>query len=91
MDPLKSSALKVIAGGFALSTGAFLINGILAPGPTIARSLAFGISIGFGLFLFGCWALARAKGRPGYFGLLGFLSLVGVAILWFVVEDRPPT
>jgi len=89
MTPVKKSALTVALSGAALSLTALVINGVLAPGPAVARGLSFGISIGYGLFLFGCVLVARAKGRPWYFGLLGLLSCLGLAILWFAVKDEP--
>jgi hypothetical protein len=47
--------------------------------------------IATGLFLAGCIFIARAKGRPWYYGLFGLLSLVGLAILWFAVADKDPS
>jgi hypothetical protein len=38
--------------------------------------------------LAGCIQLARAKGQPWFFGLLGLLSVVGAGVLWFVVPDK---
>jgi hypothetical protein len=40
------------------------------------------------VILVGCIRLAIAKGYAWYVGLLGFLHLVGVAILWFGLSDR---
>jgi hypothetical protein len=36
----------------------------------------------------GCIKLARAKGRPWTWGLLGILNVLGAAILWYGVSDR---
>ena len=46
------------------------------------------ISFGLIVIIVGCFFLAEAKRQPKYFGLLGILSLLGVAILWFLVPDK---
>jgi thiol:disulfide interchange protein len=43
---------------------------------------------GSAVFIWGCVNIAKAKGQPWYFGLLGFLSCIGLAVLWFVIEDK---
>ena len=89
MTPLKRSALTVAFRGLGMSAVAFVLNGVLAPGPRVAQSFALAITLGAAMFVAGCIFLARAKGRPWYFGLLGFFSCIGLAILWFAVSDGP--
>lgn len=40
------------------------------------------------LFIWGCWAFAKAKGYPGVVGLLGLLSLIGLIILFALPERK---
>ena len=79
----------MIAAGFACSTVAFVLNAALSPSAAFAHMLSLGITAGVLIVFGGSIALARAKGRPWYFGLLGLLSVFGVAILWFAVPDAP--
>ena len=53
---------------------------------SIARPLATYVILTFAWF-WGCIALARAKDRPWYLGLLGLFSFLGVAVLWYAVPD----
>ena len=49
--------------------------------------LAFPVGIiGTVIFVWGCCLLAKGKGYPNYFGMLGLLSLVGLMILWLIPE-----
>lgn len=89
MTPDKQKALRLIASGFAFSLVAFVANAALAPGPRVAQMMSLGIVFGMTIFVLGCAQLARAKGRPWYFGALGLLSLLGLAILWYAVPDAP--
>jgi hypothetical protein len=86
----KKLAFVIIATGFALSLFAFVANGLFgATSARVAEALGRGIVLGNVIFMFGCIQLARAKGRPWYFGLLGILNCVGLLILWFFVKERP--
>lgn len=71
MTPEKRSAVTIVASGLAFSATAFLLNGLLAPGPRVAQALGFAIGMGGAIVLLGCIVLARAKGQPWYFGPLG--------------------
>jgi len=84
----KQSALVVIVIGLAFAGLAFALNAVLAPGPRLAQMCSLGIVFGNVVFVLGCIQLARAKGHPWYVGLLGLASLLGLAILWFVVADK---
>ena len=44
--------------------------------------------VGLGAFIYGCVQIAKAKGQEWYYGLLGLLSCIGLAVLWFVIEDK---
>jgi len=89
MQPTKQTALTLIVVGFIFSATAFVLNGFFGDvSPRLAQSFAYGISMGHAILLIGSIQLARAKGRPWYYGLLGFLSCVGVAVLWFAVPDK---
>ena len=81
----KKSALVVIASGFGMQVFGFVANGLLES-RALAHSFALFISFGGALLLAGCIFLARAKGRSWAAGLLGLLSVIGVAILWFLPD-----
>lgn len=86
---LKKTALGALWVGFLFSLVAFLLNAVLGGlSPRLAQVFSLAIVFGNVIFLLGCINLARAKGQPWYFGLLGLLSCVGLAILWFVVPDK---
>ena len=40
----------------------------------------------FALFIWGCMQYAKAKGQSGWFGLLGFLSIIGLLVLFFLPD-----
>lgn len=84
----KTGTTLVIAGlvitAIAPTTGALVESSAIRS----AGSLAAGL--GTLLFLYGCVQIAKAKGQPWYFGLLGFFSCIGLAILWFAVPDKRP-
>lgn len=88
MTPQKKNALMVISAGLAFAIVAFALNAVVAPsGGRLAQMFSLAIVFGNAIFVYGCILLARAKGRPWYFGLLGLLSCLGLAILWFAVGD----
>jgi hypothetical protein len=89
MSPLKRSALSVALGGITFGAVAPVLGAIDDPSAHLGARLA--ASCGGSLFLAGCIFIARAKGRPWYWGLLGLLSVVGLAILWFAVADTDPS
>ncbi len=86
---LKKSAVTLMVVGL-LFTPLAPIAGGLVESDAIRRSAALATTFGTAIFVFGCIHLAKAKGQPWYLGLLGLLSCVGLAILWFVVPDKAP-
>lgn len=42
---------------------------------------------GLSLFVWGCWSYAQKKGYSGAWGLLGFLNLLGLLVL-FLFKDK---
>jgi hypothetical protein len=93
MSKEKKTALTVIFAGVAFGAVAFVLNAVLGmTSPRLAHAFALGIVFGNLVFVLGCIQLARAKGQPWFFGLLGLLSCIGLGILWFVVPDKetPP-
>jgi uncharacterized membrane protein HdeD (DUF308 family) len=87
MNEAKKAAVMVIALGLAMQVVGFVLNAVLAS-PTLAHSFALLISFGGAIVVFGCFRLARAKRRSWLFGLLGLLSVLGAAIVWFVPDKR---
>jgi hypothetical protein len=86
------AALAAALTGIAIMAVGFVGNALFGSlGPRIAHGLALLIVFGNAIGFYGCLLLARAKGRPWYFGLLGLLSVIGLPILWFVVPAVPPT
>jgi hypothetical protein len=85
----KRAALGTIGVGLAVAAAGFVLNAMLG---ALSQRLghAFSLLITFGnvIFVVGCISLAQAKGQPWYVGLLGLLSCLGLAILWFVVPER---
>lgn len=88
MNPRHKPAAGAIVLGIAISALAFAVNALLEPSPRIAQMCSLGIVFGAVILVAGCIQLAIAKGHRWYVGLLGLLSVVGVAILWFVVPDK---
>ena len=84
----KKAALSIVGVGLAFEVVCFVANAVLAPGPRLAQVFSLGICAGVLFTLAGCIQLARAKGQPWVFGLLGLLSVVGAGVLWFVVPDK---
>jgi hypothetical protein len=86
---LKKTALSALWLGFSIAVLGFVINAVLGGlSPRLAQAFSLMIVFGNVIFLLGCINLARAKGQPWYFGLLGLLSCVGLAVLWFLVPDK---
>ncbi len=86
---LKKTAVGGIGVGLAISLVGFVLNAFLGMlSPRLAQGFSLLIVFGNVIFVLGCINLARAKGQPWYFGLLGLLSCLGLAVLWFVVPDK---
>jgi hypothetical protein len=90
MSPQKRSALVVALAGIALCAVAPVLGGAIDD-PYAHLGARLAATSGNILVIAGCIFIARAKGRPWHFGLLGFLSFVGLAILWFAVADKDPS
>ena len=73
--------------GLAFSAIAPLAGGLIESA-AIRRAVAPCAGFGALFFVYGCIQLAKAKGQPWLVGLLGFLSCLGLAVLWFVVPDK---
>lgn len=84
---LKKAGTTLIAVGLLFQPVA-PITGALVESATVRHSGALATTFGVAIFVFGCVKIARAKGQPWWLGLLGTLSLLGLAILWFAVPDR---
>lgn len=86
---LKKTGVSGMVVGLGIACVGFLLNAVLgALSPRLAQSFALLIVFGNVMFVLGCINLARAKGQPWYFGLLGLLSCLGLAVLWFLVPDK---
>lgn len=86
--PGKQAAVSIVGVGLGFEVFGFVANAALAPGPRLAQMFSLLIVGGVLITLAGCVQLARAKGQPWFFGLLGLLSFVGAAVLWFLVPDK---
>lgn len=84
---LKKSGVTLIAVGIGFEILAPVTGGLVE---SAAVRSAGSLAAVFGtlLFLYGCVQIAKAKGQPWFFGLLGLLSCLGLAVLWFVVADK---
>ncbi len=89
MDPAlqKTKAVQAIGVGLASQFLGWL-GAAFFPIEAIRRGFPLMISAGLVIIVVGCMFLAESKGRPKYFGFLGILSLLGVAILWFLVPSK---
>lgn len=86
---LKKTAVSALGLGLAVAAVGFVLNAVLGSvSPRLAQAFALLITFGNVIFVVGCINLARAKGQPWYFGLLGLLSCLGLAVLWFLVPDK---
>ena len=43
---------------------------------------------GTALFIYGCFSYATAKGHPSWYGLLGFLSIIGLIVLVILPDNH---
>lgn len=84
---LKKSAMPLVVVGLVCMPWAPIAGGLIESA-SIRHSAALLTTAGLAFFVLGCIRLARAKGQPWFFGLLGLLNLLGLAILWFVVPDK---
>ena len=84
---LRKSGLTLVVIGIAVSAIAPAAGGLIASG-AIRSAAANAAWLGTLIVLYGCVQIAKAKGQPWYFGLLGLLSCIGFAVLWFAVPDK---
>lgn len=63
------------------------VLGIILNIPLISMLLIFG---GLGLFIYGCGQYAEAKGHSWGWGVLGFFSIIGLLILYFLPDRTKP-
>ncbi len=84
---MKKSGLTLALIGLAFSPLAPLAGGLIESA-SIRRSAALATTFGVALLVYGCIRIARAKGQPWLYGLLGFFSFIGLGLLWFVVPDK---
>jgi hypothetical protein len=87
---LKKTGLTLVVVGLAFSSLAPITGG-LVESSAVRSGGSLAASFGAILFTFGCIQIAKAKGQAWYVGLLGLLSCLGLAILWFVVPDKNAT
>ena len=84
---LKKSGLTfIIVGLVCMPLGP--IAGGLFESDRIRSSGSLATSLGAAIFTFGCIRIALAKGQPWFYGLLGLLNCLGLAVLWFAVPDK---
>lgn len=79
----KKNGTTAIVLGIALEVAGQVLAGL-----TDIPSFSLMIVGGAVCFLYGCVQIAKAKGQPWFYGLLGMLSCIGLAVLWFVIEDK---
>jgi len=84
---LKKTGLTLVVIGIAFSAVA-PTAGALVESATIRSAASTSAGFGFLIFLAGCVQIAKAKGQPWYYGLLGIMSCIGLAVLWFAVPDK---
>ncbi|MBI5779423.1 MAG: hypothetical protein HZA49_08200 [Planctomycetes bacterium] len=76
----KNNAISGIVGGMFVLGGVYQVRSMHPT--TVPPLLTLGISIiGIVLWIWGCFAYAKGKGYSKYWGLLGFLYLLGLLIL----------
>ncbi len=68
----------------AAQAATHLVGGVAGVG-TVLGFVSLG---GFVAYMYGCGEYAKAKGREGYVGLLGFFFPIGLAILIWYVDDK---
>lgn len=86
---LKKSGVTLVFVGVALTPIA-PIAGALVASDTLRHVASLASSAAAAVFVFGCIRIAQAKGQPWFYGLLGLLSCLGLAILWFAIPDKNP-
>lgn len=84
---LKKSGTSLLGVGLLFLPIAPIVGGTVE-NATVRHSAALATSFGFAMFLFGCIHIAKAKGQPWFYGLLGLFSCLGLAVLWFAVPDK---
>ncbi len=86
---LKKSGLTFVVVGLVFMPLAPIIGGTVDSG-VIRHSASLATTFGVAIFIYGCIQIAKAKGQPWFYGLLGLMSCLGLGVLWFVVPDKQP-
>jgi len=84
---VKKQVITLLIIGVAFSAMAPLAGG-LVESAAIRKMASYGPVIGNVACMYAGILIARAKKQPWQWGLLGFLSCIGIAILWFVLPDK---
>jgi hypothetical protein len=84
---MKKTGVTCIIIGIVVTAIAPTTGG-LVESAAIRRMGSLCAGLGTIVFLYGCVQIAKAKGQPWFYGLLGLLSCLGLAVLWFVVPDK---
>ena len=85
---LYAKSKKFMGVGIVVSVAAQAATHLLGSVPVVGTVLGFVSLGGFAAYMYGCGEYAKAKGREGYVGLLGFFFPFGLAILIWYVEDK---
>ena len=84
---LKKNGLILVIVGIVICSIAPLTGG-LVESAAIRKAGSFAPVFGQLIVVYGCMQIAKGKGQSWHYGLLGFLSCIGLAILWFVIPDK---
>ena len=84
---LKKTGTTLIIAGLVI-TAIAPTTGALVESSAIRSAGSLAAGVGTLLFVYGCVQIAKAKGQPWFYGLLGLFSCIGLAVLWFVVPDK---
>lgn len=84
---LKKQGITLLIAGVVISAIAPTAGGLIESSAIRSAASTAG-GLGLLVFIYGCVQIAKAKGQPWYYGLLGFVSCVGLGILWWAVPDK---
>ncbi len=87
----KKQGLTIALVGIGVSFIAPLTGG-LVESASVRQMGSYAAPLGILLCIYGCIQIAKAKGHPWFYGLLGAFSCLGLGVLWFAVSDKnaPP-
>ena len=90
-EPYATRANLGIAVGLVMTIGGRLWYRSLDDGDDGLLTLALIVGVaGTVAFVYGCVNYALAKGRAGWWGLLGLLSVLGLIVLWLLPDRSDP-